>query len=163
MDMENLSLHAHHRQPGESVLSRRRALDTHRPCAYLQDMDVIFTPDQQAFVRQAIEHGRLQHEEDAVQEALALWEARERARAEILAAVDVAEASLVRGEGRVISDESMREVAADVKQRGRARLAARYSAPRCRRIGSLRKHWPNSMRFGCISPRQVTASRSPTG
>jgi Arc/MetJ-type ribon-helix-helix transcriptional regulator len=104
-------------------------LDTHQPCAYPQDMDVTFTPDQQAFVRQAIEHGRLQHEEEAVQEALALWEARERARAEILAAVDVAAASLARGEGRVISDESMREVAADVKQRGRTRLAARHSTP----------------------------------
>ena len=46
------------------------------------------------------------------------------ARAEILAAVDEAETSLARGEGRIITQESMRELAEDVKQRGRARLGA---------------------------------------
>ena len=80
------------------------------------------TPDQKAFVRQAIESGRLRHEEDAVTEALAMWEERERTRAEILAAVDEAEASLARGEGRVITQESLRELAEEVKRRGRARL-----------------------------------------
>lgn len=53
-------------------------------------MEVNFTPDQKAFIRQAIESGRLHREEDAVQEALSLWEERERTRAEILTAVDVA-------------------------------------------------------------------------
>jgi len=43
-------------------------------------------------------------------------------RAEILAAVDEAEASLARGEGRAITQESMRELAREVTQRGRARL-----------------------------------------
>jgi len=52
-----------------------------------------------------------------------LWEERERTRAEILAAVDAAEASLARGDGRAITKESMRELADEVKQRGRARLA----------------------------------------
>ncbi|HXM61374.1 MAG TPA: type II toxin-antitoxin system ParD family antitoxin [Terriglobales bacterium] len=56
-------------------------------------MEVHLTPDQKAFVRQAIESGRLRRAEDAVQEALSLWEERERARAEILTAVDAAEAS----------------------------------------------------------------------
>jgi putative addiction module CopG family antidote len=87
-------------------------------------MEVKLTPDQQAFVRQAIESGRLHREEEAVQEALALWEERERTRAEILAAVDDAEASLARGEGRIITAQSMRDLAAEVKQRGRDRLAA---------------------------------------
>jgi Arc/MetJ-type ribon-helix-helix transcriptional regulator len=87
-------------------------------------MEVQFTPDQKAFIRQAIESGRLRHEEDAVKEALSLWEERERTRFEILAAVDEAEASLARGEGRPITEESMRQLAEDVKQRGRARLAA---------------------------------------
>jgi hypothetical protein len=49
---------------------------------------------------------------------------RERAQTEILAAVDAAEAALARGEGRVITQESMRNLAAEVKQRGRARRAA---------------------------------------
>jgi putative addiction module CopG family antidote len=71
-------------------------------------MEVQLTPDQKAFVRQAIQTGRLQREEDAVKEALSLWEERERTRAEILSAVDEAEASLARGEGRAITQESMR-------------------------------------------------------
>jgi Arc/MetJ-type ribon-helix-helix transcriptional regulator len=54
-------------------------------------MEVHLTPDQKAFVRQAIESGRLNREEDAIQEALSLWEQRERFRAEILTAVDAAE------------------------------------------------------------------------
>ena len=87
-------------------------------------MEVQLTPDQKAFIRQAIESGRLHREEDAVKEALSLWEERERSRAEILAAVDEAEVSLARGEGRIITQQSMRELAEQVKQRGRARLAA---------------------------------------
>ncbi len=87
-------------------------------------MEVHFTPEQQALVRQAIEMGRLHRPEDAVQEAFALWEERERRRAEILAAVDIAEASLARGEGRIITKESLHGLAEDVSQRGRARLAA---------------------------------------
>ncbi len=93
-------------------------------------MEVQLTPDQKAFVRQAIESGRLRREEDAVKEALSLWEERERRRLEILMAVDQAEASLARGEGRIITRESMHELAESVKQRGRARLAAEQNIPR---------------------------------
>jgi putative addiction module CopG family antidote len=93
-------------------------------------MEVQLTPDQKAFVRQAIESGRLRREEDALKEALSLWEERERRRLEILAAVDEAEASLARGEGRPVTQESMRELAESVKQRGRARLAADQNSPR---------------------------------
>jgi putative addiction module CopG family antidote len=87
-------------------------------------MEVHLTPDQEAFVRQGIASGRFQSEADAVAEALSLWEERERNRSEILAAVDAAEASLARGEGRVITEQSMRELAEEVKHRGRARLKA---------------------------------------
>lgn len=94
-------------------------------------MEVRLTPDQEAFVRQAIATGRFHGAEDAVKEALSLWERRERARAEILTAVDMAEASLARGEGRsVTTQQSMRDLADEVKQRGRARLAAERKAPR---------------------------------
>ena len=94
-------------------------------------MEVHLTPDQEAFVRQAIATGRFHRAEDAVQEALSLWEQRERTRAEILAAVDVAEASLARGEGRAITtQQSMRELAGEVKRRGRTRLADESEAPR---------------------------------
>jgi len=60
-------------------------------------MIVHLTPDQKAFVCDAIASGRLHGEEDTMREALALWERRERARTEILASVDVAEAALARG------------------------------------------------------------------
>ena len=90
-------------------------------------MEVQLTRGQKAFANQAIKSGRLGREEDAVQEALALWEERERTRAEILAAVDEAEASLKQDGGRIITQESMRELAEDVKRRGRLRLAAEQS------------------------------------
>jgi len=93
-------------------------------------MEVKLTPDQKAFVSDAIESGRLKHEEEAVREALALWEERERTRAGILAAVDESDASLARGEGRVITKQSMLKLAAEVKQRGRARLAGEQKPDR---------------------------------
>ena len=93
-------------------------------------MDVQLSADQRAFFRLALETGRLNREEDAVEEALSMWEERERARAEILALVERADASLAHGQGRVITQESMRELAGDVKQRGRARLAAEQLANR---------------------------------
>ncbi len=88
-------------------------------------MEVQLTPDQEAFVRRAVETGRLQSEGDPRQEALALWDPeRERRRVEFLATLDDARASLARGEGRVITQETMRELSAEVKERGRARLIA---------------------------------------
>ena len=90
-------------------------------------MNVELTADQRALVQRAIESGRFSREEDAVQEALALWEERERRRLEILAMVDEAEASLARGEGREITEESMKALAEDVKQRMRRRIAVEGS------------------------------------
>jgi len=89
-------------------------------------MQVALTPEQQDFVRRAVESGRFERAEDAVQEALGLWVERERRRAEILAAVDAAQASIARGEGVEITRQSMRELAEDVKRRGRDRLAAEH-------------------------------------
>lgn len=87
-------------------------------------MEVQLTSDQKAFVREGIESGRYSREEDALREALSLWEHRERRRAEILAAVDQAEASFSRGEGRRITTrEEAAQLAEEIKQRGMARLA----------------------------------------
>ncbi len=85
----------------------------------LDDVEVHLSPDQEAFVREAIASGRFRRAEDAIQEALLLWEERERKRLELLAAIDEAESSLARGEGRAITPESMRKIAADIKRRGR--------------------------------------------
>jgi putative addiction module CopG family antidote len=88
------------------------------------------TPDQEAFIRQAIDTGRFHREEDVVQEALSLLEERERERAEFLSTLDDAKASLARGEGRIITQQSMRELSDEVKRRGLARIATEQPAPR---------------------------------
>jgi putative addiction module CopG family antidote len=94
-------------------------------------MDVELTPDQRAFVQKAIESGRFKREEEAVEEALALWERRERRRLEIIAMIEEAEASLARGEGIEITEESMKALAEEAKQRLRRRIAAeRSTTPR---------------------------------
>ena len=80
------------------------------------------TDDQKAFVRQAIADGRFVREEDAIREALALWEERERSRAELLSAIRAADVSLAEGGGRVITEMSMHDLAREVNERGRARL-----------------------------------------
>jgi Arc/MetJ-type ribon-helix-helix transcriptional regulator len=87
-------------------------------------MQIDLTPEQQDFVRQAVASGRFERPEDAVQAAMTLWVERERRRSEILAAVDIAKASMDRGEGIEITQVSMRALAEDIKRRGRAQLAA---------------------------------------
>ena len=93
-------------------------------------MEVHLTSQQEECIRQAVESGRIRSQEDALQEALSLWEERERERAEFLSTLDDAKASLARGEGRIITQESMRELAQAVKQRGLARLAAERQTQR---------------------------------
>jgi putative addiction module CopG family antidote len=93
-------------------------------------VNVELTPDQRAFVQRAIESGRFKRVEEAVEEALALWEQRERRRLEIIAMVEEAQASLARGEGREITEASMKALAAEVKERGRRRLAAERARSR---------------------------------
>jgi Arc/MetJ-type ribon-helix-helix transcriptional regulator len=93
-------------------------------------MEVQLTSDQKAFARRAVEKGRLRSEEDAVREALALWEERERGRIAFLSTLDDAREAIARGEGRAITPESMRALAAEVKERGRARLIAELTDAR---------------------------------
>ena len=93
-------------------------------------MQIKLTAEQREFIRRAIDSRRVRSPEDAVREALALWIERERRRDEILAAIDIAEASLARGNGIVITKSSMHELAEDVKRRGRARLAEEQNTGR---------------------------------
>jgi Arc/MetJ-type ribon-helix-helix transcriptional regulator len=83
-------------------------------------MRVDFTPDQREFVQRAIASGRFRREEDAVEEALALWEERERLRIEILAALDESEADLSAGRYKDYSQESSSRLAQDLKFEARA-------------------------------------------
>jgi len=56
---------------------------------------------------------------------------RERRRLELLAAVDQAEASLARGEGRrITTHEEVAQLASDIKRRGMARLATEQNPRR---------------------------------
>lgn len=91
-------------------------------------MEVQLTSDQQAFAQQAVKAGRVDSVEGAVRQALGLWEARERRRAELLAVLDAAEASLDRGEGRLITNGLREDVRRGVKERGRALLAAEQAS-----------------------------------
>ena len=84
---------------------------------------VTLTPDQEAFVRHGIGSGRIESAEDAVRQALEMWEDRERTRASILSSVDRAEDSVARGMGRSLTSETTRKLADDVKRRGRARFS----------------------------------------
>ncbi len=93
-------------------------------------MDIDLTLDQAALIRLAMEAGRIKRPEEAAEQAMALWEEQERRRAEILVRVDEGEASIARGEGLPITHESMRQLADDVKARGRARLEAEIAVRR---------------------------------
>ena len=99
-------------------------MTSNTPFSYALDMELHLSSDQQAFIREGIESGRLRNPEDAFEEAMSLWEERERRRMEILAAVDASEASLARGEGRrITSREQVSQLAEDIKLRGTSRLA----------------------------------------
>jgi len=98
--------------------------------SYADAMNIQLTPEQKAFAQRAIESGRLSSEDDAVRQALALWEERERQRAEFLLTLEEAKASVARGEGREITPETMQQLAAQAKERGRARLLAELNTSR---------------------------------
>jgi Arc/MetJ-type ribon-helix-helix transcriptional regulator len=93
-------------------------------------MEVRPTEDQEALIRHALEAGRIAQPEDAVREALAMWEERERKRIEILALIDEGEESLANGDVIAITEESMAALAADIKRRGRAWLEAEAATKR---------------------------------
>ena len=82
-------------------------------------MEVHLTADQEAFVRQAVASGRFQQEEDALQEALALWERRERNRMEILAALDEAERDLEGGCFIDYAEASLPQLSEELKREAR--------------------------------------------
>jgi len=91
-------------------------------------MEVRPTPAQEQFIQLAIEAGRLGSPEAAAREAMALWEERERRRLQILAAIDEADASLARGEGIPLTEESLDAFVDDIKRRGRDRLGKEREA-----------------------------------
>jgi Arc/MetJ-type ribon-helix-helix transcriptional regulator len=91
-------------------------------------MEIHPTPDQEALIREAVSAGRFACPEDAIGEALALWEERERARAEFRATLDEAEASLAGGEGIDITPSAMQALIDNINDHTRVRLAAEPEA-----------------------------------
>lgn len=83
-------------------------------------MEVHFTPEQESFIRQAIKSGRLHRPEDAVQQALSLWERQERNRVELFAALDEAEADLQSGQYSDYTDETLPDLTDQLKTEARA-------------------------------------------
>lgn len=93
-------------------------------------MEIRPSPNQEALIRLAVEAGRFERPEDAVKEALALWEEREHARAEFRETLDEAETSLARGEGTEITRALMHELTDGIIERTGARLSAEQKAAR---------------------------------
>lgn len=88
-------------------------------------MEIKLSPEQDSFIHLAIEQGRFLRAEDAVKDALELWEKRERTRFELLSEIDAGDASFDGSEVVLDSDEAIATWVDGVKKRGRARLAER--------------------------------------
>jgi len=86
---------------------------------YSGRMEVQLTPDQEAFVRKAVANGRYPNAEAAVLDAMARWEEGERARLELLAAIDEAEADLGAGHFIDCTDASLPRLADALKREAR--------------------------------------------
>lgn len=84
-------------------------------------MDVSLTPEQEAFIEQAVKSGRFATTADAMAEAVRLLEAQD-AKLQLLKR-DI-ELGLASGEAGDLDEASIE----DVKARGRARLAAKLAA-----------------------------------
>jgi Arc/MetJ-type ribon-helix-helix transcriptional regulator len=87
-------------------------------------MEIELTPEQDSLVSLGIEQGRFRRREDAVRDAMALWEERERAQIELLAELEAGEGSFDEDDPILDSDEAIAAFFDDIKQRGRANLAA---------------------------------------
>ncbi|MGA3328141.1 MAG: type II toxin-antitoxin system ParD family antitoxin [Terriglobia bacterium] len=85
-------------------------------------MEVQLTPDQEAFIRNAVASGRYPSPEAAVREAMARWEEGERARLEVLAALDEAEADLEAARYTDFTDVTLPQLASELKREARELL-----------------------------------------
>lgn len=88
-------------------------------------MQVDLTPAQASFIDIGIQEGRFRDSEEAIREALAQWEKRERARVELLASLDAAEQALDAGEGEEYTMETLSSLVQSVRERGITHLSDR--------------------------------------
>ena len=90
-------------------------------------MEVELTSDQEAFIRKAVASGRYATVEAAVRDAMARWEEGERARLELLAALDEAEADLEAGQYADYTDATLPRLAEELKREARELNVRRQS------------------------------------
>ena len=96
---------------------------------YFGNMDIDFdrlAPDVKEYVNAKVREGVYASIEEMLEQAITQMVRKKQEQQSRLIA---AEASLIRGDGRTVTEESMRQLAEDVKQRGRARLAAEKELP----------------------------------
>ena len=86
-------------------------------------MKITLTPEQEELIQRAIESGRLKSAEDAVQEALSLWEEQQRDLIELLMALDEAEEDFKTGNFIECDAEGLRDLAEDMKRKVRDGLS----------------------------------------
>jgi Arc/MetJ-type ribon-helix-helix transcriptional regulator len=112
-------------------MARAPEVDTRRQNPYRWGLEVDLTPDQTAFIQQAIDAGRLHRPEEAVREALSLWEEPASVAApKFLPPSRSPKPHSLPAKAEFITEDSMRQLADEVKQRGRARLAAEQQTSR---------------------------------
>ena len=85
----------------------------------LKAMQVDLTVEQEAFIQQAVALGRYRSAEDAVKDAMARWEESERRHLELVTALDEAESDLAAGRYSDYSDETLPDLAAELKNEAR--------------------------------------------
>jgi len=84
-------------------------------------MEVRISPEQEAFIKQAVANGRYRTAEDAIGDALGKWERDERNRAELLAALDEAESDLESGDYSEHTNATLPQLATELTREVRAR------------------------------------------
>ena len=87
-------------------------------------MKITLTPEQEELIQHAIDSGRLKSAEEAVQEALSLWEERQRDLTELLAALDEAEEDFRTGNFIECDSEGLPDLAEEIKRKVRESLGA---------------------------------------
>jgi Arc/MetJ-type ribon-helix-helix transcriptional regulator len=110
----------------------------------LKAMEVRFTPDPEALIREAVASRRYRTAEDAVRDAMARWEEDERSRLELRSASEEGEADLDAGRFDDYTDNSLSQSAVELRREGgeaRSRDSEDSEAAADRFIALLIRHF----------------------
>ncbi|HLG98333.1 MAG TPA: type II toxin-antitoxin system ParD family antitoxin [Bryobacteraceae bacterium] len=90
-------------------------------------MEVKLTPRQEFLIQRAIEQGRYRSADDAVRDAMARWEERERERIDLTTDIGRAEADLKSGSYQDYTDDTLAFLAEELKREAREMRASLQS------------------------------------